>query len=980
MFKINWPRFSEEFIAQASQQLTVALNKGQKPNNIVGTIDVADLNMGTKERNLACPPDLEILEIGELGEDRFKGIFKMTYAGDATLTLITKVQANPLNLPRHTYSISLRQPILAANHPLVVPMRLRISNLKLRGIIVLVIDKVKGTTLVFKNDPLEKVDVNSTFDGVASVRRFLQQQIEGQLRQMFQEDLPMLIHKLSLVLIEQQQKQRILHHSYDDDYSLEMPANEGFDSQEKYNANSEQLPLQEAQLSQMSDETVHQFVSRPHHQKWSGNEPVTMLDSESDADHLESIAIGAVVLQKSLVPNFGPFGLEEVLQESKASQESNSALAEGGRSFIKSPSISKHTFDENREAVAKKSAKITYKVRKPLQNSAISEGRSSIESISQKMSPVLSDAKSLGAEGASKSNRISAPSMKTPSSKSTVYASSVYSPTIIHRSSVSLKNESVNGRNDSPSSTPSLASERLKNSGYVGQTSRQRYAPAPHSFNGHLSPNSQNNQHHYLHHHHHHHQNNSGLKSGPSSESGYGAGSFQKSGDKPKDISHKDTVHVIKDRVILKQGDNQVTAHLASLMLAHHTISPVTHRVEHATFRSGSIFSAASSSSANLAAMTTPSSVNLAALNASPVTDATVGADATAKTISENAGDQTTSTQDLRSASPYPATPVMVAPKSPSLAAVGVTGSGLGQVGGSSSATRKRGARNVRKLNLPAGIAVPAIPRNGSAASGGGGSSSSSNGGLLGSGLLGRPGSAGGRSFSSFSSLSSSAIGDQNSDASAESNKPETFDQMRGILAMNSTDSKGRRVSGGGTGMALSSTVIDRIDESNESGDDVAGLLADRLELQMHRGVNRLNILNSIANSPRSSISPRNLTAVSNSKDMADSSLTDDELQKDVAVADARSPLSTSGFVSKIGLLGSLSSSHDTGPISPDAHPYQALPPRSASSMSARSGGSVTGITVKRVVRVKSNASSMTITPASLNIIPSPTTAMSPRD
>ncbi|KAI9352163.1 hypothetical protein BDR26DRAFT_907376 [Obelidium mucronatum] len=200
MFKVNWPRFSEDFIAQASHQLTIALNKGQKPNNIVGDIDVADLNMGTK------PPDLEIMDISELGEDRFKGIFKMTYAGDAHVILNTKVQANPLNLPRHEYTITKRSTILAANHPLVVPMRLRISNLRLRGIIVLVIDKTKGTTLVFKNDPLEKVDVNSTFDGVASVRRFLQSQIEGQLRQMFKEELPMLIHKLSLVLIQQQEE------------------------------------------------------------------------------------------------------------------------------------------------------------------------------------------------------------------------------------------------------------------------------------------------------------------------------------------------------------------------------------------------------------------------------------------------------------------------------------------------------------------------------------------------------------------------------------------------------------------------------------------------------------------------------------------------------------------------------------------------------------------------------------------------------
>ncbi|KAI8904566.1 hypothetical protein DFJ77DRAFT_424276, partial [Powellomyces hirtus] len=193
-FKLNWPAFSTEFIEKAKTQLYTALNKGDKPTNIVGDIRVHQLNMGTK------PPDLEILEIGELQEDRFRGIFKMAYTGDAHLELMTKVQANPLHAPRTQLTINgSRDGVLAANWPLVVPMRLKISNLVLRGIIVLVVDKHKGVTLVFKNDPLEKVDVNSTFDNIPNIRRFLQLQIETQLRKMFQEDLPALIHNLSLV-------------------------------------------------------------------------------------------------------------------------------------------------------------------------------------------------------------------------------------------------------------------------------------------------------------------------------------------------------------------------------------------------------------------------------------------------------------------------------------------------------------------------------------------------------------------------------------------------------------------------------------------------------------------------------------------------------------------------------------------------------------------------------------------------------------
>ncbi|KAI8086263.1 uncharacterized protein BX664DRAFT_350676 [Halteromyces radiatus] len=199
-FRFNWPEFDIEFYDEAKAQLETALNKGNKPKNIVDHITVKELHMGTQ------PPELEILEIGELTTDKFRGIFKLTYAGDAYIVLQTKVQANPMHakqsaLPRHT-----RPNILAADHPLVVPMLLRISDLKLRGIVVLVVSKTKGITLVFKNDPLENILISSTFDSVTSVRNFLQREIEKQLRNLFQEDLPVMIHNLSLRHIQSEQE------------------------------------------------------------------------------------------------------------------------------------------------------------------------------------------------------------------------------------------------------------------------------------------------------------------------------------------------------------------------------------------------------------------------------------------------------------------------------------------------------------------------------------------------------------------------------------------------------------------------------------------------------------------------------------------------------------------------------------------------------------------------------------------------------
>lgn len=100
-------------------------------------------------------------------------------------------------MPRPSLDILNSPRILFAAAPLVVPMTLRLSNLSLRAIVVLVVSRQKGITLVFKNDPLEKVDVSSSFDGVESVAGFIQREIENQLREAFRSDLPSVIHRLS---------------------------------------------------------------------------------------------------------------------------------------------------------------------------------------------------------------------------------------------------------------------------------------------------------------------------------------------------------------------------------------------------------------------------------------------------------------------------------------------------------------------------------------------------------------------------------------------------------------------------------------------------------------------------------------------------------------------------------------------------------------------------------------------------------------
>jgi distribution and morphology protein 34 len=87
-FNFNWSPLTADadFYERAQEMLTTALNKSPKPPIIVDDILVNELNLGS------VPPELEILEIGDLAEDRFRGIFKMCYSGDAFLTLKTRVQ------------------------------------------------------------------------------------------------------------------------------------------------------------------------------------------------------------------------------------------------------------------------------------------------------------------------------------------------------------------------------------------------------------------------------------------------------------------------------------------------------------------------------------------------------------------------------------------------------------------------------------------------------------------------------------------------------------------------------------------------------------------------------------------------------------------------------------------------------------------------------------------------------------------------
>jgi len=234
--------------------LTSALNKSPKPPIIVDDIIVTELNLGQ------VPPELEILEIGDLAEDRFRGIFKMSYTGDAYLTLKTRVQANPLNTYLSTKPCFASPQPLAAASSLTIPLSITLSDFRLSGFVILVFSRQKGITLVFRNDPLESLKVSSTFDSIPFVRDYLQKEIEQQLRTLFMEDLPAIIHRLSLRVFSPDQ----MSQEEEKENNNKEPAIDPLASPPQDPCDAFGRPLDETELSALSPEheTVHATFSQ----------------------------------------------------------------------------------------------------------------------------------------------------------------------------------------------------------------------------------------------------------------------------------------------------------------------------------------------------------------------------------------------------------------------------------------------------------------------------------------------------------------------------------------------------------------------------------------------------------------------------------------------------------------------------------------------------------------------------------------------
>jgi distribution and morphology protein 34 len=127
-----------------------------------------------------------------------------------------------------------------------------LSDIKLSGFIVLVFSRQKGLTLVFRNDPLESLKVSSTFDSIPFVRDHLQKEIEGQLRILLMDELPAIIHRLSLRLWVPDHGAREQEEPASQGTSMEEPAVDPLASPPQDAVDSSGNPLNPAEIASLS--------------------------------------------------------------------------------------------------------------------------------------------------------------------------------------------------------------------------------------------------------------------------------------------------------------------------------------------------------------------------------------------------------------------------------------------------------------------------------------------------------------------------------------------------------------------------------------------------------------------------------------------------------------------------------------------------------------------------------------------------------
>jgi hypothetical protein len=104
-------------------------------------------------------------------------MLKLKYTGDASFTLQINLVAAP------------------------DPIEVSISHLRVLSLFSIHLSKAHGLTVTFRTDPVEAIQINTSFDAIG-MNGIIQAEVERRIRELFREELPVLLHQESLRLME----------------------------------------------------------------------------------------------------------------------------------------------------------------------------------------------------------------------------------------------------------------------------------------------------------------------------------------------------------------------------------------------------------------------------------------------------------------------------------------------------------------------------------------------------------------------------------------------------------------------------------------------------------------------------------------------------------------------------------------------------------------------------------------------------------
>ncbi|ODV71043.1 MDM34 family protein CYBJADRAFT_169693 [Cyberlindnera jadinii NRRL Y-1542] len=106
-------------------------------------------------------PVFELLDIVELTEERFKGLFKFEYSGELKVVLRSNIEINAINLI--DYDDFTKPHYVLANCSTVLPVDFTIDKLRL-DLLFTVVTKGDNVTVVFNDEPMVDLEIHTTID------------------------------------------------------------------------------------------------------------------------------------------------------------------------------------------------------------------------------------------------------------------------------------------------------------------------------------------------------------------------------------------------------------------------------------------------------------------------------------------------------------------------------------------------------------------------------------------------------------------------------------------------------------------------------------------------------------------------------------------------------------------------------------------------------------------------------------------------